>query len=96
MKKNERYKYRLLALLRTLSVEDYEIAMKFFPEKLNIHSDTWRAWIYTTAGEKREIPARALLTIAAFFDCAPEQLYTEPPALSQFLDSWQDRKTNTH
>jgi len=71
------YKYRLHYLLRQLSVEDYEIAMIFFPEALNISKSTWIKWIYIKKNEPREINQEALKVIATFFECTIDQLISQ-------------------
>jgi hypothetical protein len=73
------YKYRLHYLLNRLPKEDYDIAMKFFPERLNIHPQTFRNWIYTTDDASREIPGNAIVVIAQFFEIPAVELYTTPP-----------------
>lgn len=70
------YKYTIHYLLNRLPQEDYQIAMIFFPYKLAISKSTWKQWIYIKQNEKREIPQKKLIEIAAYFDVSIEELFT--------------------
>ena len=73
----EPYKYRLHELLRKLTVEEYEVAWKYFPTRLQISRETLRTWIYIKQSDKREIPARALVCFGRFFGIEPDQVYNQ-------------------
>jgi hypothetical protein len=49
--KHKEYKYRLLYLLRNLTVNDYELAMKYLPILCGITKSTFREWIYRKEDE---------------------------------------------
>ena len=86
------YKYRLHYLLRQLSVSDFEIARKWFPEVLKVHPDTFKAWIYIKAGAAQEIPGTALMRMAIFFDCKYSELFTDPVDAEEQRESWLQAK----
>lgn len=75
--KKHRYKYRLHYLLRQLTVNDYEIAMKWFPYRLNISSSTWRKWIYLKSDQHLRLSFETLEIIASFFDCPVPELFSD-------------------
>jgi hypothetical protein len=80
MKKSEiKMKYRLHELLRTLPVEEYEIAMKFLPEKLGVSLPTFKRWIYARESDPQEISGCHLMVLSAFFEVTFEELFTNPP-----------------
>ena len=83
------YKYTLHKRLRNLSVADYEIAMKWFPERLGIHTDTFRKWIHIPADSTWEIPGTAIMLMALFFECSPFEMYSEPLQMDAVRRSWQ-------
>lgn len=66
--KSKTYKYNIHYYLRQLSYEDYEIAMKWLPEKLCISQSTWRRWIYVKPEESTEISFSNLQLLATFFE----------------------------
>lgn len=68
------YKYRFHYLLRQLSHEDYEIAMKWIPETLGISSATWKRWIYLKSDSHYEISEFHLSGLASFFQCEIKDL----------------------
>ena len=68
------YKYNIHAKLQKLSLEDYQISWKFFPQKLNISESTWKKWIYIKKDDTREVPTTALAHIATFFECSVDDL----------------------
>jgi hypothetical protein len=83
MKKSEKtFKYRLHYLLRKLSIEDYEVAMKFLPEKLGVSLPTFKRWIYARETDNQEISGCHLMVLAAFFEVTFEELFTNPPKVS--------------
>ncbi len=69
------YKYNLHTLLRKLSVEDYEVAMKWLPKMLHVAPKTFRSWIYIKKGSKQEITSNHLFKLASFFECSIEDLF---------------------
>lgn len=85
--KHENYKYRLHYLLRQLSVVDYEIAMKWFPIRLNIHPKTWQRWIYLKESENPEIPSGAFYIIGLYFNIEPCEIFTNPLTRKDVMDS---------
>lgn len=72
---NQSYKYRLHYLLRQLSYEDYQVAMKFLPEFLGKDAKTLEAWIYRKSDDSAEIPADSLLKLSAFFQVPIETIH---------------------
>ncbi|WP_107037873.1 helix-turn-helix domain-containing protein [Brumimicrobium mesophilum] len=68
------YKYNILHKLKQLSVEDYQISWRFFPEALNVSEATWKRWIYLKKDDPSEIRISQLQLIASFFDCPIEEL----------------------
>lgn len=71
------FKYRIHYLLRQLSVQDYEIALKFLPDLCCVSYPTFKAWIYIKQDEIREIPGTAILKMARFFEVDPEDMYED-------------------
>lgn len=88
------YKYRLHYLLRQLSFDDYQIAMKWFPEKIGISTETWKKWIYIPARDKREIPSTALIIMATFFGCEANEMLEEPITTESVINSFKTYKQN--
>jgi hypothetical protein len=86
------YKYTIYDRLRKLPVEDYEIAMRWLPEKLGITTATFRNWIYTKAPDKLELPATAILKMAIFFDCQPLELFSYPFNTEKIIVEWNDER----
>lgn len=76
------YKYRIHYLLRQLSYDDYTIAMKWIPEKLNISQSTWRKWIYIKKNDPREISISQLQVLATFFECEVKDLINKKSSLN--------------
>ncbi len=75
------YKYRLHDLLYKLPKDDFDVAMKFFPQRIGITKGTFRNWIYTREDAQHEMPASALLIIADFFQIHPSEVFTNPPII---------------
>ncbi len=76
------YKYNILPKLRKLSVEDYEIAMIFFPEALGVSKSTWEKYIYIKQDDSRELRPEQLMVISSFFECSMEDLINKSLAKS--------------
>jgi hypothetical protein len=89
------YKYKLHYLLNRLPHQDYQIAMKFFPERLKIHPQTFRDWIYTPADSGREIPGNALVVMANFFEIDAVELFTKSPVKENEFKTQTNENNNT-
>ena len=76
-KRMKSYKYTIYDLFQQLSREQYLIAWNFFPHHLRVSKDTFKAWVYIKEHEAREIPGRALLLIAQYFDVKATDLFVE-------------------
>lgn len=95
---NPRYKYRLIALLKSLDDNEYEIAMKHLPVQLKIAPRTWKSWLYIKHDAKHEIPGRALVELAHYFQVEPREMFTEtleqskikvtPPDIMKLVVKW--------
>jgi|GEM_PF-5803480 len=72
------YKYRIHYLLRQLSFDDYQIAMKWLPERLGISLSTWKRYIYLPADSKLDLSFVHLQQLASFFECDIQALHTNP------------------
>lgn len=68
------YKYNFHYLLWKLPYEDYQIAMKWIPERLNIAPSTWKSWIYAKRDSTLELTPSNLTLLASFFQCSIEKL----------------------
>lgn len=95
------YKYSIHERLLRLSAEDYEIAMKFLPGAIGIANQTFRNWIYRSQDDGREIPANAILVLANFFQCEPQEIFSDHEQFSKprfelqwenFKEKFQDQK----
>ena len=100
MKKSDHpgYKYRLKYLFDQGTKQSFDYAMIFLPQRLRIHRQTLRRWIYTPADSHFEIPAAALLKLAVFFDREPIELLTDRSEIEKFDQEWRaffDSKLNT-
>ena len=78
--KHQPYKYRIHYLLRQLSIEDYQIAMKFLPELCEISSKTFNEYIYRKADVSKNIPVDVILKLARFFEVTPEEMLEVSPS----------------
>lgn len=87
------YKYNILDRLYKLPHEDYTVAMKFFPERLKIHPQTWRNWIYIKSKDKKEIPTATILQIALFFECKPSELCNVSVSKEEVDRAWENFKS---
>ena len=87
--KNQPYKYRIHYLLRQLNVDDYNIAMKWFPERIGISKKTWHEWIYRKADVGTQIPSEAILIMALFFGVEPWELLEHSPSEEEIRISFQ-------
>lgn len=85
-------KYRFKELLRKMSVEDYQTAMKWLPEKLCISQRTWKRWIYLPDHEQIELPLFRLEQLADFFGCTVAELHTEPRKSYQLREMFNNQK----
>jgi calcineurin-like phosphoesterase family protein len=85
MNKHIPYKYKLHYLLRNLSVNDYEIAMKHLPKMCKITTHTFKRWIYTKNDEMLDIPGTAILKLSEFFEVDPTDMYELSPIIKKEL-----------
>lgn len=85
------YKYNFLDLLRKLPYEDYQIAMKWIPMRLNIAPSTWKSWIYAKKDSSLELTPSNLTLLASFFNCSIEKLInTESTKRKSLWKEFQD------
>lgn len=82
------YKYTIHQRLLRLSVQDFDIAMIWLPAQLGITTATFRNWIYCKSSDHLEIPGTAILKMAAFFECKPSEMYTNPFNEECFKNEW--------
>lgn len=75
--KKVRKKYAIDYYLQRLSRKNEAIALNYIPQKLGITERTLHLWKSYPIGDKRSIPADALMQLAEFFEVEPKDLYTE-------------------
>lgn len=93
-KKQADFKLTLITRLQKMSYCDYQVAMKWLPEKIGCHPQTFRRWIYMRADCKYQIPGHAILIMATFFDCKPHEMFTNQLDTSQLMADWEKFKLN--
>lgn len=86
------FKYQLHYHLMQLTVPEYQAALKFLPNLCQVTKQTFREWVYRKEDNGRDIPALALLRLAAFFEVQPTELYTNAPSSELILEDWETFK----
>lgn len=79
------YKYNLLPLLRKLSYDDYQIALKWLPQHLGVSRATFLKWIYIKKGSSHEIASHHLFKMASFFECTIDELFNQEKTFCKIL-----------
>lgn len=87
-----RYKYRFHYLLRQLTVNDYEIAMKWIPERIMISASTWRKWIYLKSDSHLQLSFCSLRLLASFFQCSIPELFSDPQDFEDIRAEFENYK----
>lgn len=86
------YKYNLHTLLRKLSQEDYEIAMKFIPETCQVTKRTFLDWIYRKANNSKDIPSESVQKMCVFFEIETHEFYNTPVCKEEIKSKFQKFK----
>lgn len=75
--KNAALKYNIHYLLRQLTVNDYEIAMKQIPMLVGVSERTFRRWIYLKTDSFYDLPFCSQIKIANYFEVKPFEVFSK-------------------
>ena len=73
------YKFRIKELLKNLSKDEYDLAMRKLPSILGMHQVTFSRLINTRIDSSYEPDCDLMIMLASFFSVSVDKLYTIPP-----------------
>lgn len=83
-------KYNIEEKLKTLTQEEFNLAIKNLHKLLGVTKSTIWKWRNIKFNEKKEIKAKHLIDLANFFDCKVTDIYSyqsEVPALASLKEN---------